>query len=273
MTTLSLDPVEAGEPQPIKARSPWLGRTAWLSLTLLLCATNILTLLDQNFRNGAYSLVARIAASPALRTIGLSTIGKAVEDRNPVLLEKRAIQQATVRLGESNAMLLRHVVDLKNDIAALAAERKVLKKEISIGQALLVSHKNRIAQLGSKVLGRAGRSVTRHLMSLPGHALPVLSATVAVASTALDVNDACESLKELDELNQIAGLPLADRSKVCGVPVPTPAELLADARRNWRSVYQKSADALNSGVQMIPQSPPSISFESARQWLSSTFER
>ena len=273
MTTLSLDPVEAGAPQPVKARSPWFGRAVWLSLTFLLCATNILTLLDQDFRNGAYDLVVRIAASRPLQTIGLSEIAKAVEERKPALLEKKAVERATARLIESNAGLLRDVVDLKNDRAALAAERKILKKEIGIGRALLASHKDRIAKLGFKVLGRASRNVTRHLVSLPGHALPVLSATVAVASTALDVNDACDSLKELDELNESVGLPPGDRSKVCGVAVPTPEELLEDAGRNWKTVYQKSADALNSGAQILPRSPPSISFEFAREWLSGTFGR
>lgn len=272
-TTLATDPVDGGAPQPVKTRSPWFGRAIWLSLTLLLCATNILTLLDQDFRNGAYDLVARIAASRPLQTIGLSEIAKAVEERKPALLEKKAVERATARLIESNAGLLRDVAVLKNDRAALAAERRILQKQIGISHALLASHKDRIVKLGAKVLGRASRSVTRHLMSLPGHALPVLSATVAVASTALDVNDACDSLKELDELNESVGLPPENRSKVCGVTVPTPEELLADARRNWRSVYQKSADALNSGAQIIPRSAPAISFESAREWVSGTLRR
>jgi len=273
MTNASIDIAGPTIAQGARTRSPWIGTAAWLSLTLLLCMTNILTLLDQDFRHDAYDIVSRLAATPVLRTIGLSKVAGIIEDRSPAKLEKKAVERATVRLVETSTMLLREVGSLKSERATLAAERKTLQRQLYDSRAVLAQYRERAARLGVKVLGRAGRSVTRHLLALPGHALPVLGATVAVGSATIDINDACDSLKELDELNQAIGLPSANRSRICGVVVPTAEELLADARSNWRRVYDRSATALNAGVAVIPRTPPAMSFGAVREWVSSTFNR
>lgn len=244
-----------------------------MTFILLLCTANILTVLDQDFRNRAYDVVARITTGPVFGAIGSSTVAKTIEERNPALIERRAVELATMRLVERSALLVREIGELRSERANFMAERKTLQKQLHDSQAVISGYKNHISRLGQKVLVRASRSVGRHLAALPGHALPVLSATVAVGSAALDIRDACESVKELDELNRTAGLPSPDRTEVCGMAVPTAEELLADARRNWKSVYARSAEALNAGAQTIPRSPPSVSIESVRAWLASTFGR
>jgi len=244
-----------------------------MTFILLLCTANVLTVLDQDFRNRAYDLVARIATGPVPGAIGLSTVAKTIEERNPAVIERKAVLLATMRLVERSTLLAREIGELRTERASFMAERKMLQKQLHDSQAVIAGYKSQISRLGKRVLVRASRSVSRHLVALPGHALPVLSATVAVGGAALDIQDACESVRELDELNRSAGLPSPNRTEVCGMAVPTAEELLAEARRNWRSVYARSADALNSGAQIIPRSPPSVSIEAARAWLSSTFGR
>ena len=273
ITTAPFTQADARPCQPASARAAWLERGIWLSLTLLLCVGNVLTLLDRDYRNSAYEVVARMAARSVLEPIGLSRIAKAVEDANPVALEKIAIARATERLVESGVALRQEITILKTQRLVLAVDRLNLQKQLRNSRAAIALHKARMSALGKKVLGRAARSVTRHLAALPGHALPVLSATVAVGSVALDIHDACESLKELDDVNQSVGLPSVNRSGVCGRAVPTADELLADAQANWRKVYEASAEALNTGAQVIPRAPPSISLESARKWVSGTLGR
>jgi len=275
--TVPFTPADTRPRQPASARALLLERGIWLSLTLSLtlslCVTNVLILLDRDYRNSAYEVVARMAAWSVLQPIGLSRIAKAVEDANPVALEKIAIAQATERLMESEAALRREIAVLKNQRLVLAVARLNLQKELRNSRTAMALHKDRMSALGEKVLGRAARSVTRHLAALPGHALPVLSATVAVGSAALDIHDACESLKEVDDVNKGVDLPSVNRSGVCGQAVPTADDLLADAQANWRKVYEASAEALNIGAQIIPRSPPPISFESARKWVSGTLGR
>lgn len=271
-TTCANDSLETVTPQPGGRSSPWIERACWLSLTLLLCLTNFMALLDHDFRSAAYRALARIAATPSLGSSGLSTIANTIESASPAALEKKAVARATAGLVAERAALQREVEGLKRDRAAFLIERQGLQKQLRASQAVISQHRERIARFGVKVLGRAGRSVLRHLATLPGHALPVLSATVAVGSVALDIQDACDSVKELDELNQSAGLPAADRSTACGKAVPSADELLAGARDNWKKAYETSAEAINAGAQMIPRSPP-VSLDSARAWLFTTFQR
>jgi len=273
MTTFPVHPVHATGPQHARTRSPWIARALWLALTLSLCATNLLTLLDHDFRSKAYDAVTRIAGSPASETMGFSSVAKILEERSPAALEKKAVERATVQLAASSALLRQEIGNLKRDREIHIAQRAFFERQLRESQAVIASHRSRISDLGKKVLARAGKSVVRHLAALPGHALPLLSATVAAGSVALDIRDACDSVKELDEINRSVGLAPADRTQVCGRTVPTPEELLAAARANWKGVYEKSADALNAGAQMIPRAPPPVSFDSARTWLSSTFGR
>ena len=273
--TVQIRPADANTLQPPAAgpRSPWPGRAIWLALTLMLCTTNLLTLLNQDFRLQAYELVARLAPPTVVEPIGLSGIAKIIAEGDPAAAEKRAVKHATLHLAQSAAVLRAELVSLRDQKARLVVQHQNLQKQLLDSQALMALHRKRVSNLGLRVLSRAGRSVTRHLVALPGHALPVLSATVAVGSVALDINDACESLKELDEINHGVGLPPVNRSSVCGRAVPTPEEILASARGNWKTVYENSARVLNQGAQMIPQSPPSISFEAAKDWLSGTLGR
>lgn len=273
MTTIPVNPTGAGTSQFSKIRSPWIERSLWLSVMLLLCATNVMTLLDPDFRGGAYDVVARMAARPVLEPTGLARIAQMVENANPAAIERIAVAQATSRLVASSALLQQEIAGLKRQRLALAVDRKNLQNRLRDSRAAIALHKDRASELGKKVLRRAARSVTRHLAALPGHALPVLSATVAVGSVALDIQDACESVKELDALNRGIGLPLADRSGICGESVPTAEEILELARSNWRKAYERSASALNDGVPIIPWTPPAVSLESARKWLSATVAR
>jgi hypothetical protein len=269
MTTRRHDPIHISTLQLTKAESRWMGRGLWLMLMLLLCATNILTLLDDGFRRNAYEAVSRIAR-PALDGIGMASSARILIENSPAALEKKAVERATAELAARSALLLRDVQLLTQERDGLVAQRTKLDKQLRASQAVVAKHKARVSQLGKAVLGRAARSVIRHLGALPGHALPVLSATVAVGSVVFDIRDACDSIKELDELNQSVGLPPADRSQVCGRTVPSAQELLAGARGNWEAIYRNSAAALNTGATMIPQTPP-ISVQSARKWLSGIF--
>jgi hypothetical protein len=244
-------------------------RSLWLALTLLLCVTNSLTLLDRDFRHGAYKVFAR-TTSPVLQALGLTKATALIEARSPAMQGKKTIERATLHLVEDSTRLRRKIAELHVEKAALAAESTALLMQLRGSQAQMALYRDRTTKLGTKAIERAGKGVARGLLALPGHAVPLLGATVAVGSATIDINDACDSLKELDELNRTVGLPPLNRTKVCGVVVPTAEELLAAARANWRSVYEKSATALNAGTSVIPRVPPAISLDSMREWVSST---
>jgi len=87
MTSIPVNPLGAGTGQFSKIRSPWIERSIWLSVMLLLCATNVMTLLNRDFRGSAYDIVARMTARSLLESIGLARIAQMVENANPAGLE------------------------------------------------------------------------------------------------------------------------------------------------------------------------------------------
>lgn len=104
MSTRHHDPIRISTLQPTKAVSPWVGRGLWLALTLFLCATNILTLLDDGFRRNAYEAVTSIAR-PALDGIGMASSARILVENSPAALEKKAIERATAELAARSELL------------------------------------------------------------------------------------------------------------------------------------------------------------------------
>lgn len=276
-STLPFDPANCQVPQIKSKRFRWVGTSAWMAVTLLLLVSNGLTLLDRDFRNKAHGLVTDIAASQMLQTLGLTSILPALEARSSAALEKKAVQHATAHLVRSRAILEQEIRSLRSERVKLLTAHHILKNQLQVSQVAILRHKHRIAKLGERVLNRAARSVARRMAALPGHALPGLSATVAVGSAILDIDDACESLKDLDDLNRSVGFVPAKQTEVCGHTVPSAESLLKSAQDNWRQAYNNSADALNkassqtrrTGSELIPKLQPGVSFNYAQRWFQS----
>jgi hypothetical protein len=275
ITTVPMDPANREAPKSKRARLCWIGTSIWLTLTILLCVTNVLTLLDHNFREKAYGVVMQIAASPMTRSIGLASVQRVLETRSSAALERRAVQRATMHLEQTSATLQQDNEMLRGKYAKLSADRNNLSKQLRDSQIALVRHKERVAKLSMRVISRATRSMTRRLAALPGQALPGLSATVAAGSVILDIQDACESLKDIDDLSRSAGVVPPNQTGICGRVVPSPESLLKEAQENWRQVYDNAANAINTASaetfrtrpKLIPVLEPKKSHEFARKWI------
>jgi hypothetical protein len=275
ITTVPVDSANPEAPKSERAWLRWIGPSLWLALTILLCVTNVLTLLDHNFRDKAYGVVMQIAVSPMTQSIGLASVQRLLETRSSAALERQPVQRATTHLEQTSATLQQENKMLRGKYAKLSADRNNLSKQLRDSQVALVRHKERVAKLGTRVSSRATRSMARRLAALPGQALPGLSATVAAGSVILDIQDACESLKDIDDLSRSAGVTPPNRTKVCGRVVPSPESLLKEAQENWRQVYDNAADAINTASaetfrtrpKLIPVLEPKKSYEFARKWI------
>lgn len=71
-----------------------------------------------------------------------------------------------------------------------------------------------------------------------------MGVAVVLGVTALDLRDTCETLKDMNEVNTAFGLAPEDQTKVCGITVPTKAEVLAKAKSGWIATYKAATDAL-----------------------------
>jgi hypothetical protein len=99
---------------------------------------------------------------------------------------------------------------------------------------------------------RIGRGVARNIATLPGKVLPVVGATVVVGSTALELRDLCDSMRDISSLNEAVGLPHVDDRSVCGIRIDSVQAIVSNAKQNAGAAYASAIKALG----LAPSSPP-----------------
>ncbi len=76
-------------------------------------------------------------------------------------------------------------------------------------------------KLSSRVAPRVIHTATRAASSLPAKVAPLAGAAVAVGMTLWDIKDMCDTLHDINEMNEVFGHPAADTQRVCGIKVPS----------------------------------------------------
>lgn len=112
----------------------------------------------------------------------------------------------------------------------LEAEGKVLQIE---NQKLVAEREARLKRasharnVSRDVAKRTARNVGANLASMVGEATPYLGIGLVVASTALDVKDGCDTMRDVNEILQTLeeDQGMEDLNTVCGAKVPTVEEL------------------------------------------------
>lgn len=147
----------------------------------------------------------------ALRvSFGLPSLSLTPEIRSGWLLQERN------DLRRQNARLIESADAIRN--------RQVLYR----GQTM------RAADAVSNHAGRVTRRITvsslRNLGSMAAESLPAIGVTAIVGVTALELRDACEALKDVQELNLAfnpGSAPIEEASTVCSLEVPSADDLRA----------------------------------------------
>ncbi|WP_353471843.1 hypothetical protein PVT71_11070 [Salipiger sp. H15] len=99
---------------------------------------------------------------------------------------------------------------LEQSTVALRAERAAAAK--AVGEA------------SARISRRAVATASRETAAMFGEAIPYFGAAVIVGSTALELNDLCETLKDMDAIRRAVALDVAESAAtatVCAVEVPT----------------------------------------------------
>lgn len=205
----------------------WGKVKTWLiaSTVLGLIFMNVLTLVSDTVHavmfNGVKAVLAAVAQEQDLSKLLRNS---------PTIKRKSDVATATRVLSDEKA--------------ALSASKKVL--EVKHAELARVSAiRSGVAQRMSKRLAtRAVVNATRNSSSVFAESIPYVGVAVVLGVTALDLRDTCETLKDMNEVNTAFGLEPEDQTKVCGIAVPTKAEVLAKAKSGWNATYKAATDAL-----------------------------
>jgi hypothetical protein len=279
------------EPE-VKQRDVWfLSGIASLKTLLVVSAvgilliTNIASLVSDRLHNLMYSGLRN-----ALLLAG-ANLAEAALRRSPTVRTEEKVKAKTASLAEENKNLTKgnqklqvEAEELKNNNRKMQADADVLESKNQKlhaeadelkGKNQVLSAKNsahvqeaaknasKAKKLASTVSTRLARGVTRNIAAIPAEAVPYLGVSVTIGTTALDVYDACETVKEMNELLRMLGMPEENTGKVCGVAVPTKEQVFASLYRTWESSARDVTQAMTNLPLNVPI--PAVRLPSTRE--------
>lgn len=228
-------------------------RAVFLLLIATLCLTNYLALFSDSFRD----FFRKPAETKQMQA-------RQLEEQ--LALAKEQLAKMAVILGVEVADL---VVTMKNHTAQkklLESENSKLNDRLGTVSREKAEIEKRTRLAAKKAVGsvsaRSARSVARNVAGAAGESLPVIGTAIVAGMVYLDVKDACDTLRDLNEMSRAVGVDPEDESKVCGVRVPTQEELAAIATSNWKNAYQSAAEAIGKPIAL-----PSVSWDDLKKQI------
>ncbi len=216
----------------------------FLTVIAGLVLLNIATLINDTVHRIDYGVIAAVATTAMAEAIARAFSAEPILGSSPTA--KRAA-------AESRR-------------AALESENKNLKlAEVRRKKALQgVSH--RIAQ-------RTAASAVRGARSLAGRSLPYVGIALSTTLTTLDIRDACETIKDLNQLSaDSGGEAISTEMNVCGMRIPDSSDIASAAQENARAAYRGAAAmAQEAGGTISSVELPSVSWAQLRDFLAPIF--
>lgn len=182
-------------------------KTLLVSISIVgLVLTNIATVVNSTAHDFLYR-----ALSSALAIGGDALVAKALMN-SPRAKTEQKIKTQAAQIEAKNKQLN----DLDND-------KKVLTKK-------LTSNRKLVKETTTKVTKRLGVSVLRNIKTLPSKAAPYLGAVVLVASTTADIHDACQIVKDMNQMLKAIEED-EEKNEICGQNVPSVDEVKASVKK------------------------------------------
>jgi biopolymer transport protein ExbB/TolQ len=104
----------------------------------------------------------------------------------------------------------------------IEAENRNLKKEKQQLISKRVEHQRLVRNYANKITSRISRNAIKNASSIMPQLLPGLGDALTISITALDVIDACNNIREINELQSIFEVePIENHeNEVCGLKIP-----------------------------------------------------
>jgi len=228
-----------------------------------LVITNVLSLIDDAFHSAAYGVVGSV--------LGVGAIMMAADllRNSPTMKRRSDVQKATGTIeAEKKAILAakagKHAA-LERSHKVIEAERAAITKVRDEIQEKTARRAAATTSFANKVSVRTVKNVSRNVASMAAEALPYVGIGVMVGITALDIKDACDTLKDMNELKAAFDLPKEDESVVCRMKVPTVQDVLTSIKTTGQTVYKTAAESINqAGGAIMSVEVPSVSWGQIR---------
>jgi len=151
--------------------------------------------------------------------------------------------------------LATEVTDLRKSNTSIRSELATAKKQNAKLLQADAEHRNRFSKLraetdafGKRLTQRLTRNIGLNTGAVLTESVPILGVAVVVGTTAMDVNDACDTVNDMNTLFSELGLPenTDDASEICGYKKQIPsAHQIAEY---WLSGWGKIKRDVNRSV-------------------------
>ena len=182
-----------------------------------LIATNVASIVNDTVHDYLYKALWSVAA------IGGEVLAAKAMMNSPKAKTEQKIKTQTAKLEAENKHLNSKNENQSKQIADLETNKKTLTKKID-------DHGKFAKKTATKLRKRLAAGVARNLAYLPSKATPYIGAAFIVASTSLDIYDACQTMKDSNELLVLLGQG-EEEPDICGQKVPSADEVKASVKK------------------------------------------
>ncbi|GEM_PF-1400791 len=210
---------------------------------ILSLSTNVLLITSSGFHSLAVSFLEKL-------TFNTLTINSPYKKQKLLEAENKRLKTKNRKLAAKNRLFIKTNKRLRSTNRKLISDRLARLKRTALARKVI----QRIAR-------RTMRDVAIDIGSMVGEATPYIGISFVVASTALDLKDGCDTIRDINKvLRNLEGEnELVDENKVCGMKVPTTEELvqkiketvggtLHQSKENIRNLYNSTYEALGGTI-------------------------
>lgn len=205
-----------------------------VTLTIVgLLVTNIASLVNSSAHDFFHSMIWRVLS------IGGAAFADNAMSKSPKKIVDQKVKAQTAELDAKNKHLSADNSRQSKNIAQLERDAKDLAEKFGGGG-------KKAKEIAQTVHKRLAKGVARNVAAIPGESVPYFGIGIIIASTSLDIYDACQTMKDINTLLVRLGEG-EENPELCGQKVPTVDQVIANAKTDWK----KSAQAVNDEAQKL----------------------
>lgn len=156
----------------------------FLLLILLLIASNLATLLSWRAHEAMHNLMSQTIA------VFSSELAKKVLLKSPQVHLEVSVENRSQLLNRQLAQNKVLIRSLQVELSAITVKQQNLVKKLALNG---VKAKTAIQVIEKRIQ----KNLARNVVALPSEAIPAISLATSVAVTAMDIYDACETMKDI----------------------------------------------------------------------------
>lgn len=201
--------------------TPRVKNIVFVLLIITLLVSNLASLLSWRAHEVMYKMLSKTVS-----VLGEKNSQKVLFNSPKVQLELN-IERRTNELSTKVAQFKTSNQNLKTENQNLKTSNQNLKTNLNNLNKTISTHKSKAKSAIQLIQKRIQKNITRNVVALPSEGVPAVSFGVGVLVTAMDIYDACETMKDFNSVLVAMGEDVVTDQSVCGVNMPSFAKLMS----------------------------------------------